>query len=200
MDPWTLYNNVCSVEAISSNLRIYYNYFGDEPSRGEHEAIGHQLPEVLDGQVVHFVIRFDRVELPVTAVARHHHHVGAGGPNLIHFTAGVVDPLVVKAGHQSTTTATAANLIIRGGVKVHPVLYTLAEYPARLLKKAMAKALLGPPTVVAGVMVGHSPGETVWIDFDTTGFKIFNQEIEHRNKIKLIKRLRKMFFETRPGR
>jgi len=89
-----------------------------------YQAIGHQLPEVFNCQVIHSIVGLHRIELAVAAMARHHHHIGAGGADLIHFTAGVVNPLISKAGDQGAATAATADLVVRCWIEINPLFYT----------------------------------------------------------------------------
>lgn len=62
----------------------------------------------------------------MTTMARHHHHVSAGGVNLVHLATGVVNAFVVETSHQSTAPTAAADLIDRCGIQIDPIFHALA--------------------------------------------------------------------------
>ena len=142
----------------------------------------------------------DAVNLAVTTVTWDHQHAGAGRPDLVHFSAAVKYSFLVVPGDQRTTAAAAADLVHFRRVKVDPVVHTLAEDPARLLKISMPKTLLGPSSIIARIVIGGRSFEPCLIQFDASRFDVAYEKIEDRDKFEFFKCFGVIFFETRPGR
>jgi len=143
---------------------------------------------------------FYAVDLAMTAVAGHHQHLGAGGPDLVHFSAGVIYSLFVVTRYQGTATATTADLVHFRRIEIDPVLHTLTENPTRFFEKSMSKPLLGSSPVIAGIVIGCRTCKTCFVQLDTSFLDVSDEQIKYRDKFEFFKNLRMVFFKTRPGR
>ena len=146
------------------------------------------------------MILFNAVDLTMTAVARDHQHPGAGRPDLVRFSAGIKCAFLVVSGDQGAPSPAATDLVHVRRVKVCPVIHALAENPAGLFEKSMAKPFLGSSPIITRVMIGCRSFETRFIQFDAPLFNVSDEQIEYRDKFKFFEDLRMICFETRPGR
>ena len=126
-------------------------------------------------------------------------HFGTAGPDLIHFSSGIINTLFIVAGYQGPAAAATADLIHASGIQIQPVFHTLIQNPARFLKKTISEAPLGFTTVIAGIMIGGRPIESGSIQFNAARFNVLDEQIKNRYKSEFLKNLRIMIFETRPG-
>ena len=166
----------------------------------KNKAIGHQLPQIFNLQILELKLLFDAVKLPVATVAWNYNHPGPGGPDLIDFSSGIKSALVVIAVYQRTAATTATDLIHAIGVKIHPVWYALIQNPARLIKITVSKSHLSFTAAVTRVMIGRQNIKPRAVKFYPSLFDITDQQIINRYELKFFKRFRKVCFETRPGR
>ena len=91
-----------------------------------NQAVGNQFPEVFDLQVIKIIVTFNVLKLAVAAVARDHHHGGAGSLDLFNFPAAIVNSLLIVAGRQGAAATAAANLKLSRRIQIHPIFYTPA--------------------------------------------------------------------------
>ena len=145
----------------------------------QDQAVGDQLPEVLDLQVFKIIVTFDIFQLAVAAVARYHHHRGAGSLDLFHFPTAIINSFFVVAGRQGTAAAAAANLELFGWIHIDPIFQALAHNPAGLLIVAMAEQLFRLTAVVAGIVISSQNVISAFIDSDALLFDVVNQKIKH---------------------
>ena len=71
------------------------------------------------------MVFLDRIQLTVTAMTGHHHHIGTGRLDLIEFSAGIENAFLIIPVYQGTAAAAATNLIVPVGVKIDPVFQAL---------------------------------------------------------------------------
>jgi hypothetical protein len=166
----------------------------------ENQTIGHQFPQIFNLEIRHPVFFFYVVKLTVTAMTGDNQHFGAAGSDLIHLFSGVKNAFFVVACYQRATAAAATNLIHTGWIKINPVFHALLQNPARFFKKSTSEASLSFAAVIAGVMIGCRSLKSGSVYFNAAFLYVLHQQIEDRYKSKFFKRLRIMFFETRPGR
>jgi hypothetical protein len=167
---------------ILTILLILSNYFLKHKNPFpliQDQAIGNQLPEVFDLQVFKIIVTFDIFQLAVAAVARDHHHGGAGSLDLVHFPTAIINSLFVVAGRQGTAAAAAANLKLLGWIQIDPIFQALAQNPAGLLIVPMTEQLFRLTAVVAGIVIGSQNIISAFIDSDAFLFDIVNQKIKH---------------------
>jgi len=136
----------------------------------------------------------------MTAMAGNHKHFCAADPDLIHLLSGVKNALLVVAGYQRAAAAAATDLIHAGWIKIHPVFHALIQDPARFFKKPVPEAPLSLAAVIAGVVIGCRSLKSGSVQFDAAFLYVLHKQFKNRYKPEFFKRLRKMFFETRPGR
>jgi hypothetical protein len=164
------------------------------------KAIGHQLPQIFNLQILELVLLFNAVKLAVAAVAGDHKHPGPGGPDLIYLFSGIKHTLFVIAVYQRAAAAAATDLIHAIGVKIYPVLHALIQNPPRFLEITVSKSHLSSTAVIARIMKGCQNIKPFAIKFDKSLFDIPDQQIKNRYKFKFFECFRKIFFKTRPGR
>jgi len=165
-----------------------------------NHTVGDEFPEVFHLEILDRMRLFNAVHLAMAAVAGDHQHPGAGGPNLIDFSAAIKDSLLVVSIYQRAAAAATADLVHFRRIKIGPVIHTLAEDPARFFEKSMPKPFLGSAPIVARIMIGRRSLEPCFIQLDAPLFNIPYEQIEYRNKFELFKHFGMVFFETRPGR
>jgi len=133
-------------------------------------------------------------------MAGNNKHSCTAGPDLIHLLSGVKNALFVVAGYQRAAAAAATDLIQAGWIKIHPVFHALIQNPARFFKKTMPEAPLSFAAVVAGIVIGCRSLKSGSVQFNAAFLYVLHKQFKNRYKSEFFKRLRKMFFETRPGR
>jgi hypothetical protein len=166
----------------------------------KNQTIGHQLPQILHLEIRHPVFFFNVVKLTVTAMAGNNKHFCTAGSDLIYLFSGVKNALFVVAGYQRAAAAAATDLVQAGWIKVHPVFHALIQNPAWFFKKPMPEASLSFAAVIAGVVIGCRSLKSGSVQFNATFLYVLHKQIKNRYKSEFFKGLRKMFFETRPGR
>ena len=135
----------------------------------------------------------------MAAVTGDNYHLCIGNPDLVHLSATVVHPLIIKTGGHCAAATAAANLMHPVGIQVDPSFQAAIENPARFLKKTMSEFHLGFAPIITGIVIGDLSGKAGAIDPDSLLFNIANQQIEYRHEFELVKSLRVMFFKPGPG-
>ena len=86
-------------------------------------------------------------------------------------------------------------------MQIDPIIQALVHNPSRLFEKSVAESFVGPPAVIARIVVGRAYViEPLFVQLNTPTFDIIDQQVKYRNRIEFLKCFGKPCLQTIPGR